>query len=285
MSGEKKDNLKVDPPLFVDCKKSTMEQKWTVVSFISPEDQIKQRFLFEATRFLYHDINKQLMDTTTNIARDINSEFEKMLDKKIETYKSSADPSFHVIADLIDKCRKEMTLNEDTLVNKTLRKYKQDHQDLVDRFEVYKVQNSKELEVEFEKSLKSSCATSVRGFKVRGAFEELSDAQAHAKMCRSEFEPAIHCFVAPVGYWCPWDPNADAVQDQDHLIPELNNLMGEYNKNVEQRNEFFEKRKHLMIEDANENKNKTLRNKLLQRIEEKRSQRMPKPTTNADKSK
>src|SRR5438874_966975 len=112
-NGKVTDYLKVDPPLIIDCKKNQMRQNWAVVSFVSPEDRIQQRFLYEANRFLYHDVNKQIVDTTTNLARNINTEFNKILEKKINSYKSSNELAYKAAADILDRVKQELQLNED----------------------------------------------------------------------------------------------------------------------------------------------------------------------------
>jgi len=81
----------VDPALLVECGKPIREQKWAVVSFISPEDRIKQRTIYEMNRFLYHDVNKQIMDTTINTVKNTNEEFKKILQKNLQSYKFISD--------------------------------------------------------------------------------------------------------------------------------------------------------------------------------------------------
>ena len=225
------DHLKIDPPLVVDCPKPQFKQVWAVVSFLSPEDRMKQRFLFEANRFLYYDVNKQIMDTTTNVVKNINTELNNLIEKKINSYKTSPDKNYQAVASILENVGKELQLNEDHHVNNVIRKYRIDQQELTDRFEAYKMINNKELEADFNHQFTEE--TSVRGFKVRGVFEELGDAQTRAKKVRDEVEPAIHAFAVPVGYWCPWDPNADAIQDQDYMLSDLNDLMGKYKRNTE----------------------------------------------------
>ena len=46
-NGKIQDHLKIDPPLLTECSKPKIEQKWAVVSFISPEDRIKERTVYE----------------------------------------------------------------------------------------------------------------------------------------------------------------------------------------------------------------------------------------------
>ena len=270
-ANKKTDYLKVDPPLVTECKKPQMRQTWAVVSFISPEERIKQRFIFEANRFLYNDVNKQLMDTTSHLVKDINLEVAKLLDKKINSYKTSNDKTYQAAAQILEGVKQDFQIDEDDQTNKVLRQYRIDHQDLIDRFETYKTRNNKELEADFVKECTPD--TSVRGFKIRGAFEELAEAQARAKLATTDFEPAVHSFAVPIGYWCPWDPNADAVQDQEYMLPELNDLMGKYNRNVEQRNEFYQKRKQMMMDENNDSKDKSLKEKLRQKLIQKQAQR------------
>lgn len=266
------DYLKVDPPLIVECRKPRMEQKWAVVSFASPEDRIKQRFMYEASRFLYHDVNKQIMDIASHIAKLINTEFNNKMEKKIASYKSSADKSYKAAADILEHVRKEDKLDEDDMVNKVLRQYRLDPKELNDRFDTYKVTNEKELESSFTKEVTEQ--TSVRGLKIRGVFEELEDARARAKDAQINLEPAFHSFAVPVGYWCPWDPNADAVQDQEYMLPGLNDLVGGYNRNMQQRNEFFEKDKQRQVDAAGRGKEENIRAQLKQRLTEKADQRL-----------
>lgn len=271
---KKEDHLKEDAPVVLDVrKKDQITLEWAVGSFISPEDRIKQRFLFESSKFLYHDVNKQIMDTTVNIARNINNEFNQVLEKKVASYQSSNSEVYKAAAELLSAISKELNLNEDDQVNKVLRKYRIEHDELADRFEVYKRINSGELEAEFNQ--KYTDETSVRGFKCRGAFPSQEQARKHAKEARAS-EPGVHSFIYPVGKWVPWDPDADAVQDEDYMLPELNDMMGRYKRNAEQRNEFFAKRQQLMMDESNESKAKKHKEALEQKLANKRNQRKPK---------
>jgi hypothetical protein len=265
------DHLKVDEPRFVNCRKSQMEQKWAVVSFASPEDRIKERFMYEASQFLYHDVNKQIMDIASHVAKMINTDFNTKMEKKIASYKSSADKSYKAAADILEHVRKDDKLDEDDVVNKVLRQYRLDPQELTDRFDSYKVINDKELEASFTK--KHTDETSIRGLKVRGAFEELEEARACAKEAQS-YEPAVHSFALPVGYWCPWDPNADAIQDQEHMLPGLNDLLGSKNRNMKQRDEFFEKDKQQKVDQAGRQKENNIKENLKLKLAQKRNQRL-----------
>ena len=273
---KKAEHLQVDPPVVIECgDKSTYTQNWVVISFISPEDRIKQRFFFEANKFLYHDVNKQLMDTTINVVRNINTEFKNKLEAKIAKYNTSEDPVYRTAAKMLEEVYKqELPLNEDNQVNQTIRTYRIDQEDLSGRYEAYKIQNDKELESDFNRLYSEQ--TSVRGFKVRGSYDDVNEAKLRAKYVRQQLESAVHTFIAPVGYWCGFDPNADAVQDQDYMIPELNNLMAEKKLNAQQRDDFFEKEKQMKIDGNIKSNENDLKKKLTDRLNEQKNQRMKK---------
>lgn len=270
MSEQKKDFLKPDPPVVVSVPGPEFKPVWTVLSFISPQEMIEKRFIYDSNQFLYHDVNRQIMDTTTNIVTDINRSFHNSLEKKIAAYKTSTNETYKAAAAVLEGLKEDLTLDEDEFVNKVLRTYRIDEKELNDRFQMYKIQNSKELESEFNKL--HGDATSVRGFKVRGCYETLGEARARAKYVREHVEPAISSFVAPMGYWLPWNPNADAIQDQDYMLPELNDLMEKYQRNVEQRNEFFDKNKRSQMENSKTGRNEQLRERLRQRLVDKKNQ-------------
>ena len=46
-----------------------------------------------------------------------------------------------------------------------------------------------------------------------------------------------------MGYWLPWDPCADRVQNEEYLEEELNTLMKEYKENEVRKDMFYEEQK------------------------------------------
>uniref|UniRef100_A0A6C0BN81 Uncharacterized protein n=1 Tax=viral metagenome TaxID=1070528 RepID=A0A6C0BN81_9ZZZZ len=270
----KAEHLTVDPPVVIKCNKSTFTQIWALASFVSPDDLIKERLIADVNRFLYHDVNQQLIDSTTHVIKEINTQFNNLMEKKINSYKTSKDATSQQIADILDSLRKEMPMNEDEQVSKVLRTYRISQEELTDRFDDYKNKNEKELESQFNQTHTNQ--TSVRGFKVRGVFEDYADAKAHAKKVRDEIEPYVHTFVFPAGYWVPWDPHADAVQDQEYMIPQLNDMMAQKKENERQKDEFFAKRKAMFKENADKENEERLKNNLKERIQARRNERAKK---------
>lgn len=256
-------NLTVDPPLTIECRKPQFTQKWALVSFVSPEDNIKKRFFFEANRFLYHHVNKKLISIAEMIATGINRQIETQLGRKIETYKTSQDQKYQIIANLLEEIKSELHLDEEQKNLETLKTFKFDQEEIMQEFEDYKVQNNRELEKEFNETHDNR--TSIRGIKIRGVYEDIEDARAKAKELTQKVESFTHVFIAPVGYWCPFDPNPDAIGDQVYAIDKLNTLIGELKDNEKKRKELFEKRKQEMIDQTNKKNLEQLKEKIKQR--------------------
>ena len=93
--------------------------------------------------------------------------------------------------------------------------------------------------------------TSLRGIKVRGVFDTREAAQARAKNL-SNTDSAFHVFIGQMGYWLPWEPNPDKVEDEHFQNTQLNNMMEKYQENNVNRDIFYEEQKRDKIKAAQE---------------------------------
>ena len=93
--------------------------------------------------------------------------------------------------------------------------------------------------------------TSLRGLKVRGVYDTRQAAEDRAKTL-SLRDSAFHTFVGQVGYWLPWDPNADKVADEVFQNSQLNDMMEKYQENNVNRDMFYEEQKRDKIKAAQE---------------------------------
>lgn len=107
-------------------------------------------------------------------------------------------------------------------------------------YEVFLQENEAQLEEEFHK--RNEFQTSVRGLKVRGIYNTMEEANIRAKVLQ-RVDKHHHVFVAPVGYWLPWDPNAENIEDQVYQEEQLNELMKNYKENEVKRDIFYEDQK------------------------------------------
>ena len=110
-------------------------------------------------------------------------------------------------------------------------------------------EKGQELEDAFHKD--NQFQTSVRGLKVRGTYSTMEEASIRSKVLQ-RLDQTHHVFVAPVGYWLPWDPDADQIEQQEYQEEQLNELMKNYKENDVKRNIYYENEKKEMKDKAME---------------------------------
>ena len=222
----------------LDEDKPVANQKFVCVSFVSPENILKQKnhFLFE--EFAKHwdlKFNMQKFTEFLNfISYKYNVKFDSMMSDLDEYVKSEGEKL------------KNLSITDD--------------------YKTFLDNNEDELTEEFKK--KHTFQTSVRGLKVRGSYPTQEEAELRCKMLR-ELDPNHDVFVGPVGLWMPWEPEAYKTGRVEYLEDELNKLMHEKQKNETSAKEAFDTRvketKRQAIED-NVKKAKESGNKLTQTL-------------------
>ena len=114
-------------------------------------------------------------------------------------------------------------------------------------YEDWKYSRDQQLEDDFHKI--QDFQTSIQGIKVRGVYATEQEARVRAKKLHQK-DPKFHVFIAPVGYWVPYEVNPDQITDSEYQVEQLNNLAKEYNKNLDGKNEMFESLKREKLEQA-----------------------------------
>lgn len=113
--------------------------------------------------------------------------------------------------------------------------------------------------------------TSLRGIKVRGVFDTRAAAEDRAKSL-SNLDSSFHVFIGQVGYWLPWDPNADKVAEEHFQNTQLNEMMQKYQENNVNRDIFYEEQKREKVkaarEEALKKKREEQEQKALEKIED-----------------
>ncbi len=93
--------------------------------------------------------------------------------------------------------------------------------------------------------------TSIRGLKIRGVYDTRQAAEERAKKL-STLDSGFHTFVGQVGYWLPWDPNADKIIDEVFQNSQLNDMMEKYQENNINKDIFYEEQKREKVKAAKE---------------------------------
>jgi len=193
-----KPNLKYVDLLEED--KAIAGQKFACVSFVSPENILKQKEIFYFEQFLKKwDLNKSM------------EKFIQFLNYVSFKYSMSFDD---LTEDLKDFVKEE----NDSISKSSM---KDDYKTFVDN-------NEEDLEKQF--GIEHNFQTSTRGLKIRGVFPSLEEAELRCKMLR-ELDPNHDVYVGPVGLWMPWEPDAYKTGRVEYLEDELNQMMHEKVKN------------------------------------------------------
>ena len=199
---------------YLEVDKPIPGQNYTCLSFVSPEKTLKEKELFLFNKFVNQRCGEWELKLD-EITKDCSEEYKGRINTEIK-----------------EVLKKEMKF--------TLSEFKSS-------FEDFKYKYNDDLDKAFSKI--AGTQTSVRGVKVRGVYGSIQEAEKKAKELQRK-DRSFHVFVGQVGYWLPWDPNADNVDDEEYLEDDLNNLMKEYKKNEASRDIFYEEQKREKLKDS-----------------------------------
>ena len=141
--------------------------------------------------------------------------------------------------------------------------------ELYNKYKDFTYKHDEQLQRDFDES--NDFQTSMRGIKVRGVFDTRQEAEARAKKL-SITDSSFHVFIGQVGYWLPWDPNADKVTDEVFQNTQLNDMMEKYQENNVNRDIFYEEQKREKIKAAQEEVALAKKKKAEEELAEKRAQ-------------
>lgn len=214
---DKVDFLEVDPEI--------PGQKYVCLSFISPEDVIRNKDTFFVQKFLDSYVAKLKIDC-----------LEKFLVEQIPLLNQKYDVNI-TVQDVLPQL--ENYVKEHNL---TFRE-----ENVQDEYDNYLLKNRKTLEEKYHED--NNFRTTMRGLKVRGTYSTAQEAQMRAKMIQKR-DPSFNVFVGQVGYWLPWNPEASEIEDQEYAEKELNDLMKNYKENEMKKKELFEAEKRRSMQEA-----------------------------------
>ena len=229
-----------DKPVdLLDEDRPLANQKFVCVSFVSPENILKQKdhYLFEefVKQWDFKKTTEKYTQFLNFISFKHNLDFDAITEDFTDFVKSEK-------FDLLDSS-------------------------ILDDYKTFKDIHEERLEGEFNKLV--NFQTSTRGIKIRGVYPTQEEAELRCKLLR-EIDPYHDVYVGPVGMWMPWEPEAYKTGRVEYLEEELNNLMHEKKKNEVKAKQEFDKRvlqsKQKAIEE-NKKKAKEQGNLLTQNID------------------
>ena len=137
-----------------------------------------------------------------------------------------------------------------------------DFKSTMDKYKDFCYKFSDNLQKDFDEQ--NNFKTNIRGLKVRGTYNTRDEAEKRAKKLQG-IDSDFHVFVGQVGYWLPWDPNADKIEDEEFINSQLNDMMEKYKENSINKDIFYDEQKREKVKAAKE---EALRKKKEQMLEE-----------------
>ena len=195
---------------YLDEDKPIRGQNFVLLSFLSPEDVIVNKEAYIFTKFI-----EKFSDDMKKLLEGIkekNPEQKDMVDTIADNHSYIFEP-------------KEMN----------------------EQLAFYKSVNNDALEAAYHKD--NNFITSMRGIKVRGTFDTIEEAKVRSEFLK-KIDNKFNIYIAQVGCWCPWSPNPESLENQEYSETQLNTLMKEYKKNMDNRDIVFENRKQTLASNA-----------------------------------
>ena len=197
ISTQEKDFLQQDPPI--------RGQTYACLSFISPEDVIKQKEAFQFEHYL----------------KKFSTRMNELVEG-IATLHPEASDTVRSVKEQYSEVFKPCSLTAD--------------------FKFFVSENAETLDREFNEI--HDYQTNIRGIKVRGVYESLQEAQSRCQQLRQLDNDKFNIYISEVGCWCPWAPNPSEIKNQEYATDSLNTMMQEYEKNISSKNEEYNERKN-----------------------------------------
>lgn len=207
---------------YLDVDKPVSGQNYYCVSFVSPDKILEQKDKF----MFYH------------YERAVNKKISTMLDEGLTSLIDKSEDGNIDVSDVI-------TLKKN--VSKTCAEYDLTFDQFKDKFEDFKFSNEEKIGEVFDKA--NDFKTSVRGVKVRGVYDTKREADVRASVLQRQ-DPLFDVFVGQIGYWCPWDPNPQKIDDIEYMNNDLNKLVKEYKSNESKKDMFYQEQKTQRQKDA-----------------------------------
>jgi hypothetical protein len=222
---------------FLDEDTEIPGQKVVLLSFLSPEKVLEKKELFFFQKFLQsYEVDwkvKNLEKFLIENAKKVNDELEA---HAVELEKKDQYDAAQI-------CRKncisiaQIMSSYETFIQKSRNEVNKTT--ITNAYDDFMYQNKKKLEEEFYEL--NQFRTSIRGVKVRGVYSNVKEAELKAKKLQNK-DKYHNIYMAEVGKWTPWDPEAHEIKEQSYNNDQLNTLMSEYRKNEDSREKFFEER-------------------------------------------
>lgn len=222
---------------YLEVDKPVPGQNYCCLSFVSPDKVIDQKI-----KYMFYHYQKQRLNN-----------YNKMFTEAFNVLVSEQEDGMVELSRLFDMKKSLDKLYEEDNV---------EYVDFKEKYDDFLFKDEQRVGDEFDKL--NDFKTSVRGVKIRGVYDTRREAEMRAKTLQ-HLDQKFNIFVGQVGYWLPWDPESNNVEDQEYMNEELNTLVKEKKKNEDKKNMFYEEQKAKRVAEAS-----TAADRLREKLEKKK---------------
>jgi hypothetical protein len=212
-------------------------QRYCIISFLSPEKVLKDKHLYFVEEFVKdYDIQWRTKYLEKYVADTCNA-FNSKIDEFAKKFDASGNQ------EMVEMCRNsrlrtdQFIMEYQAVLEKNRKELKYSNVD--NAWKDFMFKNKAQLEDKFFAA--NDFHTTVRGVKMRGAYDTAKESTMRAERLRKKF-PYDNFYIGEVGKWLPWDPEPHEIAEQDYGNEKLNQLMKRYNENEEKLDEFYSAR-------------------------------------------
>jgi hypothetical protein len=208
---------------YLDEDPELPNQRYCIVSFISPEKVIERKQEFFFKKFL------QWTDYDFKVKG-----LEHLADYIAKKYSLKIDDVMKDVHDFEKTHREELK-----------------NSDVPEQYQVFLLKHEKEVQESFDRANSFQC--NIRGVKVRRAFPSYEEAQLWCKVLQRKY-PKDNLMIGRMGCWLPWEPSEHLMENVEYANSQLNEIMRKYKENEANRELFFaEEREGAMKAQREEN--------------------------------
>ncbi len=219
---------------FLDEDPEIPSQRIVLLSFLSPENVLQRKEHFFFQKFLEdYEVEykvKNLEKFLGTMALQMNRKLDQCADAAESAGDSAAATAIRAervpVDSIMDQYQTFLKQNRKEITRTTINEAYKD----------FLFRGQEKLEEEFHTA--NDFQTTMRGLKIRGTYATAAEAEARAKRLMRT-DPNHNILLGEVGKWLPWDPNPNAIKDQEYAEEQLNQLMANYKKNEQNVEEFY----------------------------------------------
>ena len=206
---------------YLDEDPELPNQRYCIVSFISPEKVIERKQEFFFKKFL------QWTDYDFEVKG-----LEHLADYIAKKYSLKIDDLMKDVHDFEKTHRDELK-----------------NSDVPEQYQVFLLKHEKEVQESFDRANNFQC--NIRGVKVRRAFPSYEEAQLWCKVLQRKY-PKDNLMIGRMGCWLPWEPSEHLMENVEYANSQLNEIMRKYKENEANRELFFAEEREASVKAQKE---------------------------------